>query len=111
MSPWSASPMRSLMNKINKVELKRTDDGYVGAGTHTGQEGIDKRIQKLEIQVNCLRKQVLDLEGKKFHTFDSSEAQRQHVLGDPSLSVSPETYESNASWRSRTTIKEEDDNK
>ena len=24
-----------------------------------------KRIEKLEIQINCLRKQVLDLEGKK----------------------------------------------
>ena len=104
----------TMMKKINKkVELKRTDNGYVGAGTYTGQEEVNKRIEKLEIQVNCLRKQVLDLEGKKFHTFDTSEAQRQHVLGDPSLSVSPETYESNASWRSRTTTtkKEEDDNK
>ena len=93
----------TMMKKINKkVELNRTNDGYVGAGTYTGQEEVNKRIEKLEIQVNCLRKQVLDLEGKKFHTFDTSEAQRQHVLGDPSLSVSPETHESNASWRSRT---------
>ena len=89
------------MKKINKVELNRTNDGYVGAGTHMGQEEVNKRIEKLEIQVNCLRKQVLDLEGKKFHTFDSSEAQRQHVLGDPKETL-PETHESNASWRSRT---------
>ena len=26
---------------------------------------LTERIEKLEIQVNCLRKQVLDLEGKK----------------------------------------------
>ena len=61
-----------------------------------------ERVEKLEIQVNCLRKQILDLEGKKFHTFDSSEAQRQHVLGDPKETL-PETHESNASWRNRTT--------
>ena len=91
-----------MMKKINKkVELHQTNDGYVGAGTYTGQEKIDKRIEKLEIQVNCLRKQVLDLEGKKFHTFDSSEAQRRLVMGDPKETL-PETHESNASWRSRT---------
>ena len=89
------------MKKINKVELNRSNDGYVGAGTHMGQEEVNKRIEKLEIQVNRLRTQVLDFEGKKFHTFDTSEAQRQHVLGDPKETL-PETHESNASWRSRT---------
>jgi hypothetical protein len=58
------------MNKIDKIELKRTNDGYVGAGTHTGQGEIDKRIEKLEIQVNCLRKQVLDLVNKPGEVFD-----------------------------------------
>ena len=28
----------------------------------------NERVEKLEIQINCLRKQVLDLEGKKSYT-------------------------------------------
>ena len=32
-----------------------------------------KRVEKLEIQVNCLRKQVLDLEGKKSYTEQARE--------------------------------------
>jgi hypothetical protein len=38
----------------NKVELKRTNDGYVGAGTHTGQDKIYKRIEALEQDVTEL---------------------------------------------------------
>ena len=30
-----------------------------------------KRIEKLEIQINCLRKQVLDLEGKESYDQES----------------------------------------
>ena len=30
--------------------------------------GHNPKIEKLEIQVNCLRKQVLDIEGKKSYT-------------------------------------------
>ena len=33
--------------------------------SETRRADVNKRIEKLEIQVNCLRKQVLDLEGKK----------------------------------------------
>jgi len=66
---------------------------------------LTERMKKLEIQVNCLRKQILDLEGKKFHTFDSAEAQRQLVMGDPIKETETvnEKHESNASWRNRTT--------
>ena len=35
-----------------------------------------KRIEKLEIQINCLRKQVLDLEGKKSYNVDRPEAKK-----------------------------------
>ena len=35
-----------------------------------------KRIEKLEIQINCLRKQVLDLENKKSYNDDRAEAQK-----------------------------------
>ena len=34
-----------------------------------------ERVEKLEIQVNCLRKQVLDIEGKKSY---SEEADLEH---------------------------------
>ena len=92
------------MNKINKVELKRTDDGYVGAGTHTGQEEVNKRIEKLEIQVSRLQTLLEKYEPflKLGDATASTEAQRQHVLGDPKETVN-EIHESAASWRSRTT--------
>ena len=35
----------------------------------------NERVEKLEIQINCLRKQVLDLEGKKSY---SEEADLEH---------------------------------
>ena len=33
----------------------------------------NERVEKLEIQVNCLRKQILDLEGKKSYTKQARE--------------------------------------
>ena len=33
----------------------------------------NERVEKLEIQVNCLRKQVLDIEGKKSYTEEARE--------------------------------------
>ena len=101
-----------MMNKINKVELKQTDDGYVGAGTHTGQEEVNKRIEKLEIQVSRLRTILEKYEPflKLGDATASTEAQRQHVLGNPASRLRlmeketvNETHESAASWRSRTT--------
>ena len=35
--------------------------------------GNNPKIEKLEIQVNCLRKQILDLEGKKSYTEQARE--------------------------------------
>ena len=35
--------------------------------------GDNPKIEKLEIQVNCLRKQILDLEGKKSYTEQARE--------------------------------------
>ena len=34
---------------------------------------LTERVKKLEIQVQCLRKQVLDLEGKKSYTEQARE--------------------------------------
>ena len=36
----------------------------------------NERVEKLEIQVNCLRKQVLDIEGKKSYTEEAREYAR-----------------------------------
>ena len=41
--------------------------------SETRRADVNKRIEKLEIQVNCLRKQVLDLEGKKSYTEQARE--------------------------------------
>ena len=38
--------------------------------------GNNPKIEKLEIQVNCLRKQVLDIEGKKSYTEQAREYAR-----------------------------------
>ena len=38
--------------------------------------GHNPKIEKLEIQVNCLRKQVLDIEGKKSYTEQAREYAR-----------------------------------
>ena len=38
--------------------------------------GNNPKIEKLEIQVNCLRKQILDLEGKKSYTEQAREYAR-----------------------------------
>ena len=70
------------MKKINKVELNRTNDGYVGAGTHTGQEEVNKRIEKLEIEVNCLRKQVRELQDFKGALATAAGAGIDLVVGD-----------------------------
>jgi hypothetical protein len=37
---------------------------------------LTERVKKLEIQVNCLRKQVLDIEGKKSYTEEAREYAR-----------------------------------
>ena len=49
----------------NKKGLDKNDFMFFG-----------KRIEKLEIQINCLRKQVLDLEGKKSYNDDRAEAKK-----------------------------------
>ena len=48
--------------------VKKLEDqvGWI-IGSNIGT-GDNPKIQKLEIQINCLRKQVLDLEGKKSYT-------------------------------------------
>jgi len=43
--------------------------------------GHNPKIEKLEIQVNCLRKQVLDIEGKKSYTEQAREYAKDRENG------------------------------
>ena len=53
------------MKKL-EVQVKWIIDHNVGSVSY-------ERVEKLEIQVNCLRKQILDLEGKKSYTEQARE--------------------------------------
>tara|TARA_R100001039_G_C1748481_1_gene51978 strand:- start:260 stop:457 length:198 start_codon:yes stop_codon:yes gene_type:complete len=48
---------------IERVKKLEDQVGWI-IGSNIGT-GDNPKIEKLEIQVNCLRKQVLDIEGKK----------------------------------------------
>ena len=45
--------------------LKKLEDQMGWILARYADTGDNPKIEKLEIQVNCLRKQILDLEGKK----------------------------------------------
>ena len=49
-----------LIERVTKLE---DQVGWI-IGSNIGT-GDNPKIEKLEIQINCLRKQVLDIEGKK----------------------------------------------
>ena len=42
---------------------------------------LTERVKKLEIQINCLRKQVLDIEGKKSYTEQAREYAKDRENG------------------------------
>ena len=48
--------------------VKKLEDQVGWIIARSIESGDNPKIQKLEIQVNCLRKQVLDIEGKKSYT-------------------------------------------
>jgi hypothetical protein len=48
--------------------VKKLEDQMSWILARFADTGDNPKIQKLEIQVNCLRKQVLDIEGKKSYT-------------------------------------------
>ena len=61
MSEWKIEPASAeLTERVKKLE---DQVGWIIA--RNVESGDNPKIQKLEIQVNCLRKQVLDIEGKK----------------------------------------------
>ena len=55
--------------------LKKLEDQMGWILARYADTGDNPKIEKLEIQVNCLRKQVLDIEGKKSY---SEEADLEH---------------------------------
>ena len=61
MADWKIEPASAeLTERVKKLEDQM---GWIIA--RNAESGDNPKIQKLEIQVNCLRKQVLDIEGKK----------------------------------------------
>ena len=58
---WKIEPANAeLIERVKKLEDQM---GWIIA--RNVESGDNPKIQKMEIQINCLRKQVLDLEGKK----------------------------------------------
>ena len=69
MTDWKIEPANAeLIERVKKLEDQM---GWI-IDRHFDQ-GDNPKIQKLEIQVNCLRKQVLDIEGKKSYTEQARE--------------------------------------
>ena len=48
--------------------IKKLEDQVSWIVDRYADTGDNPKIEKLEIQVNCLRKQVLDIEGKKSYS-------------------------------------------
>ena len=56
--------------------LKKLEDQMGWILARYTDTGDNPKIEKLEIQVNCLRKQVLNIEGKKSYTEEAREYAR-----------------------------------
>ena len=67
-------PEDIMSDELDK-RLKKLGDQMGWILARYADTGDNPKIQKLEIQVNCLRKQVLDIEGKKSY---SEEADLEH---------------------------------
>ena len=68
------SPRDSEIRRTELDErLKKLEDQMSWIIDRHFDTGNNPKIEKLEIQVNCLRKQVLDLEGKKSYTEQARE--------------------------------------
>jgi len=64
---------------IERVKKLEDQVGWI-IGSNIGT-GDNPKIEKLEIQVNCLRKQVLDIEGKKSYTEQAREYAKDRENG------------------------------
>ena len=69
MADWKIEPANAeLIERVKKLEDQM---GWIIA--RNVETGDNPQIQKMEIQINCLRKQVLDIEGKKSYTEQARE--------------------------------------
>ena len=66
---WKIEPASAeLTERVKKLEDQM---GWILA--RYASMGDNPKIEKMEIQINCLRKQVLDIEGKKSYTEQARE--------------------------------------
>ena len=61
--------------------VKKLEDQMGWILARYADTGDNPKIEKLEIQVNCLRKQILDLEGKKSYTEQAREYSKDRENG------------------------------
>ena len=69
---WKIEPSSSELAK--RVKKLVAQVGWIIA--RYAETGDNPKIEKMEIQINCLRKQVLDIEGKKSYTEQAREYAR-----------------------------------
>ena len=66
---WKIEPSSSELAK----SVKNVEDQVGWIIASNAESGDNPKIQKMEIQINCLRKQVLDIEGKKSYSEQARE--------------------------------------
>ena len=66
---WKIEPSSSELAK----RVKKLEDQVGWIIARNAESGDNPKIQKMEIQINCLRKQVLDIEGKKSYAEQARE--------------------------------------
>ena len=66
---WKIEPSSSELAK----RVKKLEDQVGWIIARNAESGDNPKIQKMEIQINCLRKQVLDIEGKKSYSEQARE--------------------------------------
>ena len=68
MADFESRAQLVLTNDELTERVKKLEDQMGWILARYADTGDNPKIEKLEIQVNCLRKQVLDIEGKKSYS-------------------------------------------
>ena len=66
---WKIEPASAELTE----RVKKLEDQMGWLLDRYASMGDNPKIEKMEIQINCLRKQVLDIEGKKSYTEQARE--------------------------------------
>ena len=66
---WKIEPASAELTE----RVKKLEDQIGWLLDRYASMGDNPKIEKMEIQINCLRKQVLDIEGKKSYTEQARE--------------------------------------